>query len=82
MDLEARSWDKNRALLSTLCGPRTTSIVGRLERVWILYAGDTDDDVMEASNGLAFTFRVSRVPVYHWTAYYRRIDHEAVQSLS
>ena len=63
MDLEARSWDKNRALLSTLCGPRTTSIVGRLERVWILYAGDTDDDVMEASNGLAFTFRVSRVPV-------------------
>ena len=89
MAIEARPpvpWDKGRAslyIMRTTYGVDWPQRVGGPERVRILYAGDddTDEDVMEALNGLACTFRVSRVPVYHSAANYRLTDPEAVQSL-
>ncbi len=89
MAIEARPpvpWDKGRAslyIMRTTYGVDWPQRVGGPERVRILYAGDddTDEDVMEALNGLACTFRVSRVPVYRSAANYRLTDPEAVQSL-
>lgn len=89
MAIEARPpvpWDKGRAslyIMRTTYGVDWPQRVGGPERVRILYAGDddTDEDVMEALNGLACTFRVSRIPVYRSAANYRLSDPEAVQSL-
>ncbi|XP_057372869.1 uncharacterized protein LOC130693669 [Daphnia carinata] len=89
MAIEARPpvpWDKGRAslyIMRTTYGVDWPQRVGGPERVRILYAGDddTDEDVMEALNGLACTFRVSRVPVYKSSANYRLTDPDAVQSL-
>lgn len=89
MAIEARPpvpWDKGRAslhIMRTTYGVDWPQRVGGPERVRILYAGDddTDEDVMEALNGLACTFRVSRIPVYRSAANYRLTDPEAVQSL-
>lgn len=89
MAIEARppvSWDKGRAALHIT---RTTYGVDWPERVIspeslrIIFAGhdETDEDVIEAFEGLACTFRVSVEPLIRSSANYRLSDPEAVLAL-